>query len=166
MRLVSRCALIFMLGLISFFISLFHVHAQKIEPTRTLRESVKEMGTLTVSSEPPGLNVILDGTSLGNTPVTVEEIEPGSHVLHVRDADTEILILPGRSVLLSYYKGDFIEVLEEKKGTEREQKVKKGKTSKETEPSESTTEKRYDKPPSSLYWPDNPTGPIYPPQKQ
>ena len=165
MRLVSTCALIFMFGLISFFVSLFHAHAQKIEPTRTLEESVKEMGTLTVSSEPPGLNVILDGASLGNTPVIVEEIEPGSHVLHVENADTEILILPGSSLVLSYYKGDFIEVLEEKKRAEREQKVKDGKTAKKTVPGESTRERRFDKPPSSLYWPDNPTGPIYPQQR-
>ena len=165
MKLIIQCTLVLPIGLFFFSTSPFYLDAQTIEPTRTIRESAEEMGKLTVSSEPPGLNVILDGTSLGNTPVIGNEVKPGIHVLRVEDADREILILPGRSLLLSYYKGAFIEVLEEKKEPEREQKVKDRKTTKETEPAELTRERRFDKPPSSLYWPDNPTGPIYPTEK-
>jgi hypothetical protein len=122
------------------------------------------MGKLTVSSEPPGLHVILDGTSLGYTPVIREEVKPGSHVLHVEDVDTEISILPGKSLLLSYYKGAFIEVLEEKKGPDRKSTAEDRRIAEETETAKQPREKKIYQPPSSLYWPENPTGPIYPPE--
>jgi hypothetical protein len=155
-----------MLGFISIFISLLDVYAQKIEPTRTLRESVEEMGKLTVSSEPPGLNVILDGVSLGNTPVIKKEVKSGNHILHLEDAEKEVFILPGKSLLLTYYKGAFIEVLEREESPDKKLTTKDGIIVEETEAEKQPREKKIYKPPSSIYWPENPTGTIYPVEKK
>lgn len=165
-RLISQCAFVFMIAL--FFCSIFFLQldAQTIEPTRTLTESVEEMGKLTISSEPPGLNVILDGVDLGYTPVIRKEVKAGSHVLHVENADTEVFILPGKFLLLTYYKGNFIEVLEREESTDKKPTTKDGKIVKETEAGKQLREKKIYKPPSPLYWPENPVGPIYPPEKK
>ena len=90
-----------------------------IAPTRTLEGPGELPGRLTVVSEPPGLKVFLDGAEIGETPVWLNEVKPGSHKLRVRRSETEVFVEPGKKVTLSYFKGSFI-VLPEEKETTRE----------------------------------------------
>jgi hypothetical protein len=128
-----------------------------IEPTRTLSSTGKSVGKLTVSSEPPRLDVKMDGTVIGETPVVLQEVEPGIHVIQVKASEIEIYVKPGKSVKLSWFKGAFIEIpMEVKDGRKQQNGVKKEVPRKE-KPEQSV--KKIDLEP--LYWPLNPRGPIY-----
>jgi len=83
-------------------------HAELIEPTQTLTGEQKPTGRLTVLSEPPGLEIILDGNDLGKTPAFLMEVDEGIHTLQVKDSKTEIYIKPGKTLKLSYHKEKFI----------------------------------------------------------
>ncbi len=85
-----------------------------IAPTRTLEGREELPGRLTVVSEPPGLKVFLDGAEIGETPVWLNEVKPGSHTLRVKRSETEVFVEPGKTVTLSYFKGSFIDVPEKK----------------------------------------------------
>ena len=161
MKLAYKRSMILMIGLFFFSIHPLHLRAQPIEPTRTLNGSVEEMGELSVSSEPPGLHVTLDGIIIGETPLIERKVEPGSHGLRVEDVDTEILVEPGKSVRLSFYKGAFIEIAREKEEPERTQPAKDERVFKETKPVTQARDKEVYNPPSPTYWPQNPNGPIY-----
>jgi len=86
-----------------------------IAPTRTLEGREELPGRLTVVSEPPGLKVFLDGAEIGETPVWLNEVKPGSHTLRVQDSKRDVYVEPGKTVTLSYFKGSFIDVPEKKK---------------------------------------------------
>ena len=103
----------------------------------------KPMGRLSVFSEPPALDVLLDGVEIGKTPVISKEVTSGVHILRVKDTEKEITILSGKSLQLSLFKDSLIEI-PEKKAEEKE--------------TEDTNEekKQYD----PFYWPLNPSGPI------
>ena len=83
-----------------------------IEPTRTLDSSGKPEGKLVVFSEPPGLPVSLDGRSIGKTPTSIEEVNPGVHNLRVESKETEITIEPGKTMAISLFKGYFVRIPE------------------------------------------------------
>ncbi len=85
-----------------------------IAPTRTLEGREELPGRLTVVSEPPGLKVFLDGAEIGETPVWLNEVKPGSHTLRVQDSKRDVYVEPGKTVTLSYFKGSFIDVPEKK----------------------------------------------------
>ena len=129
-----------------------------IEPSRTLQSSEKTPGKLSVFSEPPGLDVFLNNSKIGKTPIISMEVTPGTHGLKVENSETEIYIMPGKPLRLSLFKGNFIEIKEQKKET-----IQKPKTETEVKKqAESTKEKtgyqpKYDDP---AYWPLNPKGPI------
>ena len=53
--------------------------ADLIEPSRTLTGKQKPMGRLSVFSEPPALNVFLDGVEIGKTPVISKKVAAGDH---------------------------------------------------------------------------------------
>jgi hypothetical protein len=91
-----------------------------IPPTRTLQEPGRTSGGLTVFSEPPQLEVYLDGKKVGETPVWLRHVKAGFHKLRVEHSQTDIYLEPGGSVQLSLYKGSFITVAREKKGGEIE----------------------------------------------
>jgi hypothetical protein len=131
--------------------------ADLIAPTRALDGQKEAMGTLTVFSEPPGLNVKLDGTEIGITPVISKEVKPGSHILRVKKSETKIYIQPGMTLQLSWFKGSFIEipVKEEIPKQQKAETPKLRQKKKTKEPSD----KEEDLQP--LYWPLNPRGPIY-----
>jgi hypothetical protein len=137
----------------------FRTTAELIEPTRTMKGEEVHTGKLSVSSEPPQLVVILDGTEIGKTPVISMDIKPGIHILRVRDSEKRIVVEPGKPLHLSWYKGFFITAPAEKKDSPKpheEQKVKTPTAAKKTEqPSENKDDLR------PLYWPLNPRGPIY-----
>ena len=85
------------------------LQAEKIEPTRTLKKTSEEPGQLTVFSEPPGLAVKIDGTPVGQTPMRIQEVAPGSHRLQVSNSVTEINLEPGRAFHISLFRNKFIQ---------------------------------------------------------
>ena len=116
------------------------------------------MGTLSIFSEPPGLQVTLDGTQIGLTPVREIDVKPGSHVLRVKDSEAEIYITPGEPLNLSWRRGIFI-VISSKEKTEPAPPKAEEEKDKSQQRSTPEPEKRREKP-DGLYWPMNPTGPI------
>jgi hypothetical protein len=141
---------------LSYFSSL--TSAELIAPTRTLSEAKEQPGKLSVFSEPPALAVTLDGSDIGKTPVVAQEVEPGTHLIRIEDSETEIFVKPGQPLQYSWFKGSFIEVPVEKKEVRQHPKAEQPEPSQKP-PSERSEEKKEDSHP--LYWPLNPTGPIY-----
>jgi hypothetical protein len=128
-----------------------------IEPTRTLSGMGQNVGKLSVSSEPPGLKVRMNGAVIGKTPVVLQAVEPGVHVIQVEGSEIEIYVKPGESVKLSWFKGAFIEIPVEAKETRKQQNGEK-KDLPQKEKSEQSAKKMDLEP---LYWPLNPRGHIY-----
>ena len=85
-----------------------------IAPTRSLEGHQEALGRLTVVSEPPGLEVFFDGSEIGQTPVWMKEVKPGSHKIRVRRSETNVYVETGKTLTLSFFKGSFIVVPEEK----------------------------------------------------
>jgi len=135
------------------------LHAQLIEPTRSLQGAPDGPGLLNVLSEPPGLDVQLDGSLIGKTPIFSARFPPGLHVLRIRDSETDIHLVTGKTFAISWFKGFFIEIPE------------KAKPPAETapEPPKAATTPRPEEHPAvhpgvtndPYYWPLNPRGPIY-----
>jgi len=95
--------------------------AELIGPTRNLGEKFEAMGRLTVLSEPPGYKISLDGNRLGKTPAFLVEVKPGIHKLRVRDSETEIYLEPGKTLKISLFKNEFIQIPVESKVAEKQQ---------------------------------------------
>jgi hypothetical protein len=79
-RLLSRAALVLLgLGVIAAtgFVSIRYFGSTEQRPTT---------GTLVVESRPPGLEVSVDGTPRGSTPLKIA-LAPGQHELHLETAD-------------------------------------------------------------------------------
>jgi hypothetical protein len=151
--------LIFLGAFLAFlFVSVtFSISAELIEPTRSLQSSEKTSGKISVFSEPPGLEVFLNHSKIGKTPIVSVEVKPGIHNLKVEDSETEIYVMPDKSLQLSLYKGTFIEVKEQEKETIQ----KKAETVSEKNPIEPTEEQTgYQPKYAPGYWPLNPSGPI------
>ena len=128
-----------------------------IEPTRTLTGMGHSVGELSVFSEPPRLDVKVNGTLIGETPVVSQAVEPGIHVIQVQDSEIEIYVKPGKSIKLSWFKGDFIEIPAEVKEGHKPQ-IGEKKEGPRKEGSKQSPIKMDLEP---LYWPLNPRGPIY-----
>jgi len=90
-----------------------------IAPTRSLEGHQEPLGRMTVVSEPPDIEVFLDGSEIGQTPVWMKEVKPGSHKIRVRRSETDVLVEPGKTVTLSHFKGSFIVVPEEKEAARK-----------------------------------------------
>jgi hypothetical protein len=128
-----------------------------IEPTRNLSGMGHKAGKLSVFSEPPALSVKMDGSVIGVTPVELQAVDPGVHVVQVKGSEIEIYIKPGKSVKLSWFKGTFIQIpVEVEEG--RKQKNGEKKEVPLIEKSEQSAKKMDLEP---LYWPLNPKGHIY-----
>ena len=84
-----------------------------IPPTRTLEGRVELPGSLTVVSEPPDLEVSLDGSSIGRTPVWFKEVKPGPHTVRIGQEKTEVHVQPGKKMALSFFKDSFIDITKE-----------------------------------------------------
>jgi hypothetical protein len=128
-----------------------------IEPTRTLNGMDHNEGKLSVSSEPPRLEVRMDGALIGETPVELKAVEPGVHVIQVKTSEIEIYVKPGKSVKLSWFKGAFIEIPVEVKEARKQQKGERKEIPRKEKSEQSA--KKIDLEP--LYWPLNPRGHIY-----
>lgn len=119
-----RFRLIFFLVIVYVFqfVCLSSVSAELIEPTRNLEgQQTEAMGRLTVLSEPPGLNVTLDGNGLGKTPAFMVKVKLGIHNLRVRDSETEIYLESGKTLKISLFKNEFIQIPVESKVAEKQQ---------------------------------------------
>jgi hypothetical protein len=82
--------------------------SELIKPTRTLDSTGEKLGKLSVFSEPPGLEVALEGEIIGNTPAFFDDVKPGIHRLRVKNSETDITIEPGKTLQISLYEGKFV----------------------------------------------------------
>jgi hypothetical protein len=133
------------------------IFAELIEPSRTLEGQQKPMGRLSVFSEPPEFDVLLDGVNIGKTPVISKQVSPGTHLLRVKDTEKEITILSGKSLQLSLYKDALTEIPEKKAEAPAQPKSEKKMPTQEKKPEASNKDKKQYDP---FYWPLNPSGPI------
>jgi hypothetical protein len=151
----------FLLPALSVWCVLFAagLQAQLIEPTRSLQGEPEETGLLSVLSEPPGMEVRLDGNVIGRTPIFSARFPPGAHVLRIRDSETDIRLAAGRTFAVSWFKGSFIEIPETAKPAAETAQ----------EPPKPAAAPKPEEPPAAqpgaandpYYWPLNPRGPIY-----
>ena len=155
MKIKLNLIIFFVFVYVSLMIQPLYVFAELIEPSRTLESQQKQLGRLSVFSEPPELDVYLDDSKIGKTPVISKEVTSGVHILRIKDTEKEITILPGKSHQLSLFKNSLIEIPEKKAKAPTQPK------SEEKKPDEPTREKTENEPKyDPLYWPLNPTGPI------
>jgi len=121
MRLSSRSvALSAGLALFVLFGTTLCLGGELIPPTRTLQGTEQTPGTMSVLSEPPGLNVFWDGSNIGKTPVRYKKVRPGYHTLQVKDAETDVYLGPGKTLQISLFKGSFIMIPTEEKEVEKQ----------------------------------------------
>jgi hypothetical protein len=146
-----------------FFVFLFvpATHAaggELIQPTRTLKSAENLPGELSVFSEPAGLDVFLNHSKIGKSPILSMKVTPGTYSLKVGDAETQILVMPGKPLRLSLFKGTFIELEAKKKETIHKPETETGGK----KPAESAREqqKEYQPQYEPGYWPLKPNGPI------
>ena len=135
------------------------LHAQLIEPTRNLQHASDGTGLLNVLSEPPGIEVQVDGRLIGKTPIFSAKFPPGVHVLRIKDSETDIHLAAGKTTAISWFKGSFIEIPETAKPTAETPKGPQPPLSK-PKPDEGQGA-RQDTVKDPYYWPLNPRGPIY-----
>jgi hypothetical protein len=135
------------------------LQAQLIEPTRSLEGEPEGVGLLNVLSEPPGMDVQLDGSVIGKTPIFSARFPPGVHVLRVGGSETEIQIAAGKTFVVSWFKGAFIEIPETAKPpAETAQAPPKPAAAPQPEERPTAQPGAANDP---YYWPLNPRGPIY-----
>ena len=135
------------------------LHAQLIEPTRSLQDASDGTGRLNVLSEPPGIEVRLDSRLIGKTPIFSARFPPGVHVLRIKDSETGIHLVAGKTTAISWFKGSFIKIPETVKppaeiAKEPQPAPAKPKPDEGPGVQQSTAKDPY-------YWPLNPRGPIY-----
>jgi len=155
----TKINLILLFGFVSVFLMIqsLSVFAELIEPSRMLEGQQKPMGRLSVFSEPPKLDVLLDGVAIGKTPVISKEVTSGVHILRVKETEKEIIILPEKSLQLSLYKDSLIEIPRKKAETPIQPKLEEKMASEERKTEDSNKDKKQYDP---FYWPLNPSGPI------
>jgi hypothetical protein len=135
------------------------LHAQLIEPTRSLQDASDGAGLLSVLSEPPGMEVQLDGNVIGKTPVFSARFPPGHHVLRIKDSKTDIHIVAGKTFAISWFKGAFIEIpatVKPPAEIAREPQAPPAKPKPDEGPGAQPSTAK-----DPFYWPLNPRGPIY-----
>ena len=88
-----------------------------IQPTRTLGEPEKSWGSLTVFSEPPELDVYLDGEKVGPTPLWLRQVETGPHKVKINETEGDVRVEKGKAARIGLFKGSFVTFsqVEEKK---------------------------------------------------
>jgi len=132
--------------------------ADLIGPSRTLDGQSQPKSQLSVFSEPPEIEAILDGASVSATPVINMQLEPGTHKLQVENSKLEFYIAPGQSLRLSYFKGKFINLPDDRQSDEKSAELpanQRPATRSTKMPSQESDEFHPN------YWPFNPSGQIY-----
>ena len=125
---------------VSQFVFLSSASTELIEPTRNFGEKTETTSRLTILSEPPGLKVSLDGKGLGKTPAFLLEAKPGVHKLRVKDSETEIYLEPGKTLKISLFKNEFVQIPVEVKTPEQPPELEKQKEVSALEPVKPTPE--------------------------
>jgi hypothetical protein len=98
---------------------------QLIEPTRTLQDPGKTWGGLTVFSEPPQLDVYLDGEKVGSTPLWLRDVQAGPHILKIGGAETSVQVEKGKRLKIGLFRGNLVTGSEpEKEEPKLEQQLK------------------------------------------
>ena len=157
MRILPKLILFFVFLVFLFVAVTFSIGAELIEPSRTLEGQQKPMGRLTVYSEPPELDVLLDDINIGKTPVISKQVATGTHVLRIKETEKEIVILPETSLGISYCKDSLIGIPEKKIEVPTPPKPKEQPKIPEKKTEDSKKEKKQLDP---FYFPTNPSGPI------
>jgi hypothetical protein len=98
------------LVLLSFAASPMEAQGALIEPSRDLDAAQAQTGLLTVTSEPPGLPVTLDGESVGETPIWRRSLERGEHKIRIGDVEGAVVIRPNARTFLSLFKGELLDL--------------------------------------------------------
>ena len=148
MKLYSEFILFLLFANVLMGIFSISAKAELIEPTRTLEGGSIPKSKLNVFSEPPNLDVFLDGIKIGETPVKLDEVEPGIYTLRIKDSETKIHIELGKSTKLGFFKGFFVEIPEKEKEIEKQPKKEKV-SRKEKLQDKNQDETKY----HPLYWP-------------
>jgi hypothetical protein len=113
--------LTFMLAAEALVAGSWSLGGELIEPTRTLGGPEKTWGGLTVFSEPPQMDVYLDGEKVGITPLWLRQVEAGPHKLKIKEAEKDVRVEKGKTARIGLFKGSFVtfsEVKEEKAAAE------------------------------------------------
>ena len=156
MRIYSN---LLILGVFCMFVvpATHAVGGELIQPTRALKSSEKLPGELSVFSEPSGLDVFLNHSKIGKSPILSMKVTPGTYSLKVGSSQTRIHVLPGKPLRLSLFKGTFITLKAKEKETIQKPEAKTaGK-----KPAESAQEQKGNHPEyDPAYWPMKPNGPI------
>jgi hypothetical protein len=134
------------------------LYAGLIEPTRTLDTALDDLGILNVFSEPPALDIRLDGKVIGKTPLVSVELPAGMHVLRIGGSEAKIFINARKATSLSWFKGSFIEIPEKTRAAGEPTTESKKKEVKPSQPE--ITPGKAIAPNDPFYWPLNPRGPI------
>jgi hypothetical protein len=159
MKRLSRKALCIAMGACLLWMpATYSLGAKLIEPTRALEGENQQPGTLSIFSEPPGLGVTLDGKSIGKTPLTIDSMSQGTHILRVENKETKITIDPGEARRVSFFKDALVELPVEEKAT-REAPTAAEKQPVHVSGSQQAAENGQTLEPG--YFPLNPRGPIY-----
>ncbi|MCK5723739.1 MAG: PEGA domain-containing protein [Gammaproteobacteria bacterium] len=157
MKIKLNLMIFFVFVYVFLMIQSLSVFAELIEPSRTVKGQEISNGRLSVFSEPPELDVLLDGVEIGKTPVISKEVTPGVHILRVKDTEKEITILSGKSLQLSLFKDSLIEIPEKKAEAPTQPKLEEKMATEEKKTEDSNKDKKQYDP---FYWPLNPSGPI------
>jgi len=110
MKIIFKLVFLVAVVYVSRFVFLSSASAELIEPTHNFGEQAETTSRLTILSEPPGLKVSLDGKGLGKTPAFMLEVNPGIHELRIKDSETEIYLEPGKTLKISLFKNEFIQI--------------------------------------------------------
>jgi len=86
-----------------------------IEPTRTLQGTEKTWGGLAIFSEPPQLEVYLNGEKAGRTPLWLRQVETGPHTVKIASAETIVHVKKDERLRVGFFKGSFVIRSEPKK---------------------------------------------------
>jgi hypothetical protein len=74
MRIFPKLILLGVFLVFLFVAVPFSVSGELIEPTRTIQSSEKAIGRISVFSEPPGLDVFLNNSKIGKTPIVPMDV--------------------------------------------------------------------------------------------
>ena len=159
MKIKLNLMIFFVFVCVFLMIQCLSVFAELIEPSRTLEGQQKPIGIgrLSVFSEPPELDVLLDSIGIGKTPIISKEVKSGVHILRVKDTEKEITILSGKSLQLSLFKDSLIEIPAKKAEPPTQPKLEEKMATEEKKTEDSNMDKKQYDP---FYWPMNPGGPI------
>jgi hypothetical protein len=98
-----------------------------LEPTRNLGGPEKQWGGLTLFSEPPQMDVYMDGQKIGRTPLWLRQVEAKNHDLKIGEIETNVQVKKGKTVRIGLFKQSLV------KFTEVEQLAAPSETTKKSE---------------------------------